>query len=82
MAGPKPQIQPREVRGDRNVLNSISPMPFMRLPSGDSGGSLMTGTIVRVITDQFCPRDTGTMGSTFSTLSVPRSGPTFRFVLF
>src|ERR1700683_125288 len=52
IAGPAPQIQPCEVRGEKNALNRTSPIPLVRLPYSDNGGSLITGRIVRVMTFQ------------------------------
>jgi len=47
--GPTPQIQCPGFAGDRNAVNTVSPMPLVAGSVGLSDGFQITGTIVRVM---------------------------------
>ena len=80
--GPAPQIHSPGLAGDRNAVNTVSPMPLVRRSPGPSDGIEITGRIVRVMMFHSLLIEIGTTGWMFRMFCVPFSGPKFRLVLF
>ena len=73
--GPAPQIQWPGLAGDRNAVNTVSPMPSLLPMSGPSAGMWITGTIVRVMMFQSFVISIGITGWMLRMFCVPFSGP-------